>query len=92
MCSIHLNDATAAIVRQNALHTPAYRWRGDSVMKSISVWGWLGGHDGQKTMGKYDQDAGVTPYSFSKDILGESGPLFNVQYEWYFYSIYYIYI
>ncbi len=30
MCSIHLDDATAAIVRQNALHTPAYWWRGDS--------------------------------------------------------------
>ncbi len=27
MCSI---DATAAILHQNALHTPAYWWRGDS--------------------------------------------------------------
>jgi len=26
----HLDDATAAIVHQNALHTPAYWWRGDS--------------------------------------------------------------
>ncbi len=39
VCSIHLDDATAAIVRQNAHHTPAYRWRGDRVMKPISVWG-----------------------------------------------------
>ncbi len=39
MCSIHLDDATAAIVRQNAHHTPAYWWRGDRVMKPISVWG-----------------------------------------------------
>ncbi len=30
VCSIHLDDATAAILRQNAQHTPAYRWRGDS--------------------------------------------------------------
>ncbi len=39
MCSIHLDDVTAAIVHQNTHHTPAYRWRGDRVMKSISVWG-----------------------------------------------------
>ncbi len=36
-------------------------------MKPIGVWGWLGGHDGQRPMGKFGQDAGVTtPYSFSK--------------------------
>ncbi len=29
MCSIHLEDATAAIVRQNAHHTPPYWWRGE---------------------------------------------------------------
>ncbi len=39
VCSIHLDDATAAIVRQNAHHTPAYWWRRDRVMKPISVWG-----------------------------------------------------
>ncbi len=44
-------------------------------------------------MGKYDQDAGVnTLLFFPKDILGESGPLFNVNTNEYFYSIYYIYI
>ncbi len=48
MCSIHQDDAMAAILHQNAHHTPAYWWRGDRVMKSISVWGWLGGHDGQR--------------------------------------------
>ncbi len=55
-------------------------------MKSISVWGWLEGHDGQRVMGKYGQDAGVTPLLFSKDIQGfwdfndhrESGPRFNI--------------
>ncbi len=30
VCSIHLDDATAAILRQNAHHTPAYWWKGDS--------------------------------------------------------------
>ncbi len=39
-------------------------------MKPISVWELLGGHDGQRPMGKFGQDAGVTPYFFSKDILG----------------------
>ncbi len=48
MCSIHLDDVTAAILCQNAHHTPAYWWRGDRVMKPISVWGWFGGHDGQR--------------------------------------------
>ncbi len=33
-------------------------------MKPISVWGWLGGHDGQRSMGKLGQDAGVTPLLF----------------------------
>ncbi len=64
MCSIHLDDATAAILRQNAHHTPAYWWRRDRVMKPISVWGWLGGHDGQRPVGKFGQDAGVTPLLF----------------------------
>ncbi len=30
VCSIHLDDATATILHQNAHHTPAYWWRGDS--------------------------------------------------------------
>ncbi len=48
VCSIHLDDVTAAILRQNTHHTPAYWWRGDRVMKPISVWGLLRGHDGQR--------------------------------------------
>ncbi len=75
--SIHLDDdATAAILRQNAHHTPSYWWRGDRVMKPISVWGWLGGHD-----------AGVTPLLFFEWHPGifndhrESGPRFNVSSE-----------
>ncbi len=68
MCSMHLDDATATILHQNAHHTPAYWWKGDKVMKPIGVWGWLGGHDGQRPMGKFGQE--LHPYSFSKDILG----------------------
>ncbi len=41
------------------------------MMKPISVWGRLGGHDGQRPMGEFVKDAGVTPLLFfSKDILG----------------------
>ncbi len=39
-------------------------------MKPIGVWGLLGGHDGQRPVGKFGQDAGVTSLQFSKDILG----------------------
>ncbi len=63
---------------------PAYWWRGDSVMKPISVWRWLGGHDGQKPKGEFGQDAGVTPLLFFEAHPGicndhrESGPRYNV--------------
>ncbi len=89
MCSIHLVEATAAILRQNAHHTPAYWWRGDRVMKPICVWGWLGGHDGQRPMGKFGQDAGVTPLLFFEGHPGifndhrESGPRFNISSDHY---------
>ncbi len=78
VCRIHLDDATTAILHQNAHHTPAYWWRGDQMMKPISVWGWLGGHDGQRAM-----DARVTPLLFFERHPGifndhrESGPWFN---------------
>ncbi len=39
-------------------------------MKPISVWGWLGGHEGQRPMGKFGQDDEVIPLLFLKDILG----------------------
>ncbi len=58
VCSIHLDDdVTAAILRHNDHHTPAYWWREDRVMKSM---GWLGGHDGQRPTGKFVQDTRVT--------------------------------
>ncbi len=92
MCSIHLVDATAAILRQNAHHTPAYWWRGDRVTKPIGVWGWLGAHVGQRPMGKFGQDAGVILLLFFKGHPGifndhrESGPRFNISSEgqWFF--------
>ncbi len=87
VCNVHLDDATAAILCQNAHHTPAYWWRGDRVMKPISVWGWLGGHNGQRPMGEFGQDAGVTPLLFFEGHPGilndhrESGPRFNISSE-----------
>ncbi len=39
MCSIHLDDATAAILLQNAHHTPAYWWRGDRVIEANQCMG-----------------------------------------------------
>ncbi len=87
MCRIHLDDATAAILRQNTHHTPAYWCRGDKVMKPIGVWGLLGGHDGQRPMGKFGQDAGVTPLLFFEGHPGifndhrETGPRFKVSSE-----------
>ncbi len=38
-------------------------------MKQISRYG-DGGHDSKRPMGKFGQDAEVTPLLFSKDILG----------------------
>ncbi len=70
MCIIQLDDMTAAILRQNAHHTPAYWWRGDRVMKPICVWGWLEGHGGQIQWGNMARILGLQPYSFSKDIVG----------------------
>ncbi len=67
VCSIHLDDVTAAIVHQNTpphTHTPA-----TGVMKPISVWGWLGDH-GQRPVGgefgflmtRESQDLGLTSH------------------------------
>ncbi len=56
-------------------------------MKPISVWGLLGGHDGQRPMVKFGKDAGVTPLFFFEGHPGifndhkEPGPRFNVSSE-----------
>ncbi len=71
VCSIHLDDATAAIVHQTAHHKPAYWWSGDrSDEANQQIWGLLGDHDGQRPMGKFGLDTEVTPLLFLKDILG----------------------
>ncbi len=84
VCSIHLDDATAAILHQNTHHTPAYCGEETWVMKPISVWGWLGGLDGQRPVGKFGQNAGVIPLLFFEGHPGifndhrESGPQINI--------------
>ncbi len=72
----------------------AYWWRGDRVIKPISVWGLLEGRDGQRPMGEFGQDARVTPLLFFEGHPGifndhrESGPRFNVSPEgWCFLSV-----
>ncbi len=80
MCSIHLDDATAAIVCQNSLLVE--RRRSDEANQQVL--GLLGGHDDQRPMGKFGQDAEVAPLPFSKGIFNdhrESGPRFNVSSE-----------
>ncbi len=86
MCSIHRQTYQTYCARTH--HTLAYLWRGDRVMKPIRIWGWLGGHhDGQRPMGKFGQDAGVTPLLFFEGHPGifndhrESGPRFNISSE-----------
>ncbi len=69
--AFHLDDATAAIVRQNTPHTPATGGE-ETVMKPV---------------GKFDQDAEVTPLLFFEghpELFNdhrESGPRFNVSSE-----------
>ncbi len=52
VCSIHLDDAMAAIVHQRR-------------QKPISVWGWLGGHDGQRPVGEFGQDTPQITFTLS---------------------------
>ncbi len=67
--------------------TPQLTGGEETVMKPISVWGWLGDHVGQRPMGEFGQDAGVTPLLFFERHPGifndhrESGPQFNVSSE-----------
>ncbi len=61
MCCIHLDDATAAILRQNANHTPAYWWRGDDEAKQCMGMirrPWWG------QWGNFARKPGLQPYSF----------------------------
>src|SRR5512146_1213101 len=53
----------------------------------IMIWGGLGGHDGQRPVGRFGQDAGVKPLLFFEghpvifNEHRESGPRFNVSSE-----------
>ncbi len=66
LCSIHLDDATAAILHQNAHHTPAYWW-GDSD-EANQCMGMIRRPWWSEANGRIWP--GLHPYSFSKDILG----------------------
>ncbi len=60
-----------APLRSHALHhnTPTYWWRGDSD-EANQCMGMIRRPWWSEANGQFGQDAGVTPYSFSKDILG----------------------
>ncbi len=58
VCSIHLDDATAAIERPPHTSLLVERRQSDEANQCM---GWLGGHDGQRPMGEFGQDAEVTP-------------------------------
>jgi len=38
-------------------HTILFVERMESAEANQSIWGWLGGHNGQRSMGKFGQDA-----------------------------------
>jgi len=67
-----LDDATAAILGENAHHTPGNWWRGDSDEVTQYIWGWLGGHDEKQwPIFKFCQDASVQP------LLSNPNPFFQ---------------
>ncbi len=51
-------------------HTSLLVERRQSDEANQQIWGLLGGHDDQRPIGKFGQDAEVTPLLLSKDILG----------------------
>ncbi len=89
VCSIHLDDATAATGqrRQCAHHTPATGGEERESKSQSSGWGLLGGHDRQgPVVGICPGHRGYTPTLYEKcpGILNdhrESGPRFNVSSE-----------
>ncbi len=62
------DDATAAILRQNAPPHISYRWRGDRVMKTIRAMMVRGQWANLASIQYYS--IRLHPYSFWKDILG----------------------
>jgi len=59
-----LDDATAAILHQNAHHTQAYWWTGDSDKANQYI------RMIRRPWGKFGQNAGVTPLLFFKGLPG----------------------
>ncbi len=51
-------------------HTSLLVERRQSDEANQQIWGLLGSHDDQRAMGKFGQEAEVTPILFAKDILG----------------------
>ncbi len=90
MCSIHLDDVTAATgkLRQCAHHTPATGGEERESLSQPSVWGLLGGHDWQgPVVGIWPGHRGYTPTLYEKchgifDDHRESGPRFKISSEW----------
>ncbi len=89
VCSIHLDDATAATGqrRQCAHHTPATGGEEKESLSQSSGWGLLGGHDWQgPVVGIWPGHRGYTPTLYEKchgifNDHRESGPQFNVSSE-----------
>ncbi len=89
VCSIHLDDATAATGqrRQCAHHTPATGGEERESLSQSSGWGLLGGHDWQGPVGGiWSGHRGYTPTLYEKchgifNDHRESGPRFNVSSE-----------
>ncbi len=86
VCSIHLDDATAATGqrRQCAHHTPATGGEDRESLSQSSGWGLLGGHDWQGPVVEiWPGHRGYTPTLYEKchgifNDHRESGPRFNV--------------
>ncbi len=89
VCSIHLDDATAATAqrRQCAHHTPATGGEERERWSQFSGWVLLGGHDWQRPVeGIWPGHRGYTPTLYKKchgifNDHRESGPRFNVSSE-----------
>ncbi len=101
VCSIHLDDATAATGqrRQYAHHTPATGGEERESQSQSSGWGLLWGHDWQgPVVGIWPGQRGYTPtlYKVCHGIFNdhrESGPRFNVSSErWCFFWQYSVHV
>ncbi len=72
VCSIHLDDATAATGQQRhcAHHTPATGGEERESLSQSSGWGLLGGYEWWGPVVVFVQDTGVTPLLFTRSAMG----------------------